>query len=564
MKRLLALFFVMLLILGLATSCSEHKSLDNAETEESTEPEDNTKPATGESDMEKSDEEPRMEGINEIKDWLGYMPKLGETPDEIVVINSFANDGEKLLAESLQGVTAREKAFLCLSGGNSEKWLAAIKKQLGEKVCISYISDVWAALEKYADCVPRKEYVLCDTGSVNAACTIAAAEGVLVAFEPGARKLEQLGYTKLADARGLSDADAIRRYKDKLSTIALVQQDPKNFALRDFGIAYGLGFYYYTESGKKQLDEAAEIHGYIDSGAPVFGWGPGDEYTHVKTKANHGLVTVPSDHAWNLSLYSALPREQLEQINEYGEGAEALEGKHYVAMIMTDGDNVQWIVNDFSGPKWFGSPERGKIPMAWMFPPTLLDVSPQTAKWLYLQQTKNDMFMNALSGTGYFYPSELPEEAFDRQLEKLEFYMDACDLDTIVIMDNFVPTKKALGKYASVERLRGGVLFTYPEKYKGAKGKIYWVNDKPFVSVRNSLWEVKDITAFAKEVARDIKRLGYDITTPDAYSVIVVHCWSHTYSDAVLFARKLMELDDKVKFVRVDQLIKLVADNVKH
>ena len=82
--------------------------------------------------------------------------------------------------------------------------------------------------------------------------------------------------------------------------------------------------------------------------------------------------------------------------------------------------------------------------------------------------------------------------------------------------------------------------------------------------MRNSLWEVKDITAFAKEVARDIKRLGYDITTPDAYSVIVVHCWSHTYSDAVLFARKLMELDDKVKFVRVDQLIKLVADNVKH
>ena len=51
---------------------------------------------------------------------------------------------------------------------------------------------------------------------------------------------------------------------------------------------------------------------------------------------------------------------------------------------------------------------------------------------------------------------------------------------------------------------------------------------------------------------------------PTPYSVIVVHCWSHTYSDAVEFARRLSVLDDKVEFVRADQLIKLVAENVKH
>jgi hypothetical protein len=74
--------------------------------------------------------------------------------------------------------------------------------------------------------------------------------------------------------------------------------------------------------------------------------------TTSNTKSNHGLVTVPSDHAWNLSIYSALPRERLEQINDYAAGATVAEdGRHYVALMMTDGDNVQWMVNDFTGPK---------------------------------------------------------------------------------------------------------------------------------------------------------------------------------------------------------------------
>ncbi len=564
MKNFFASLLAIILTGGIAVSCVGPGTTESTDSNAGTADETTAETATQTDNTGEGDDKERMKGINEIKDWLGYLPRLGETPDEIVVIENFADASDKLLAESLQGITARTKAFLCTAGNNSEKWLAAIKEQLGDNVKISYISDVWAALERFEDRVPRKEYVLYNSASVNAACTIASAEGVLLATEGNASRLDELGYTMLSDARGVSDADAIRQYKDRLSTIALVQQTPSNYALRDFGIAYRLGFYYYNDKDKRQLQEAEEIHGYIDPGAPVFGWGPGGEYDHVKTKSNHGLVTVPSDHAWNLSLYSALPRERLEQINDYAAGTVAEDGRHYVALIMTDGDNVQWMVNDFAGPRWYGNAERGSIPMAWMIPPTLLDVAPQTAKWLYLQQTENDVFLNALSGTGYFFPSEMPEQAFDSQLEKLKFYMDACDFDTTVIMDSFVPTKKTLERYASIERLYGGILFTYPDKYKGAKGKIYWASGKPFVSVRNSLWEIENIDDFARSVAEDIKKLGYDITTPDAYSVIVVHCWSHTYSDAVEFARRLSVLDDKVEFVRADQLIKLVAENVKH
>ena len=510
-----------------------------------------------------ADDGERMEGINEIANWLGYMPTLGAQPDAITVIQNFANDGDKLLALSLQGITARTKPVLCISGGNSDTWLEVIKEQIGDSVTVSYVDDVWAALDKFGGMVTRKEYVIYDADSINAACTIASAEGILIASEDNAASLDKLGYAKFTDARGMTDADAIRQYKDKLNTYALVQQVPTNYALRDFGIAYGLGFYYYDDANRKEIKESEEIHGYIDEGGVVFGWGPGDEYQHVKTKANHGLITIPSDHAWNLSLYSAFPREQLEQINGYAEGAEAADGKHYVALVMTDGDNVQWMVNDFNNAKWFGSAERGSIPMAWMIPPTLLDVAPQTAKWLFLQQTGNDVFVNALSGTGYFYPTELTESAFDKQIEKLDFYMNACDFDTITIMDNSVPSQELLDKYASVDKLKGGVLFTYPDYYKGARGKIYWSGDKPFISVRNSLWEV-DVSDFAESVAKDIKKLGYDITSADAYTVIVVHCWSQTYSDAVEFAKQLSLLDANVEFVRADQLVKLVADNVKH
>jgi hypothetical protein len=563
MKKFISALLTAFLISGLFSACTK----DGASSD--TTPDSNSDAVSSAADTTAADTtadtegDTRMEGINEIKDWLGYMPELGEKTDSITVIQNFASDADKLLAESLQGITARTKPTLCTAGNNAEVWLKVIKAQLGDKITISYVNDVWAALDKFGDMVPRKEYVIYDADSINAACTIASAEGILIASVGNSGELQKLGYTQFADARGMTDADAIRQYKDKLNTFALVQQIPSNYALRDLGIAYGLGFYFYDDSNRKEVKESEEIHGYIDEGGIVFGWGPNDEYQQVKLKANHGLITIPSDHAWNLSIFSSMPREQLEQINDYAAGTEAVDGKHYVALLMTDGDNVQWMVNDFNNAKWFGSAERGSIPMAWMIPPTLLDLAPQTAKWLFLQQTDNDVFLNALSGTGYFYPTELTSGAFDKQIEKLSFYMNTCDFDAITIMDNSVPSKKLLEKYASIEKLKGGVLFTYPDYYKGAKGKIYWSGDKPFIAVRNSMWDV-DADDFAKTVANDIKKLGYDITSPNAYSVIVVHCWSETYSDAVEFAKQLSKLDENVEFVRVDQLIKLVSDNVKH
>ena len=222
-----------------------------------------------------------MTGTNEIKDWQGYMPKLGELPDTITVIQNFSGNGELMLALSLQGLTARTKSVLCISGHNADMWLGAIKKQV-EGVKTSNVNDVWAALEKFGDMLSRKEYVLYNEKSVNAACTIAAAEGILVASKDEAEKLEQLGYKQAADAQGMTDADAIRAYKNKLNTTALVQQTPSNYALRDLGIAYGLGFYFYNDGNKNEVKESEEIHGYIDEGGIVFGWGPGDEYQHVK------------------------------------------------------------------------------------------------------------------------------------------------------------------------------------------------------------------------------------------------------------------------------------------
>jgi hypothetical protein len=37
-----------------------------------------------------------------------------------------------------------------------------------------------------------------------------------------------------------------------------------------------------------------------------------------------------------------------------------------VAFLMTDGDNIQWLLGPFStSPSWFASPDRGLVPLGW-------------------------------------------------------------------------------------------------------------------------------------------------------------------------------------------------------
>jgi hypothetical protein len=70
---------------------------------------------------------------------------------------------------------------------------------------------------------------------------------------------------------------------------------------------------------------------------------------------------------------------------------------------MTDGDNVQWLLNDFAAPggPWFGSPGRGSMPLGWTMSPAMGELAPSVLAALYRNATPGmDNFVAAPSGVG--------------------------------------------------------------------------------------------------------------------------------------------------------------------
>ena len=81
----------------------------------------------------------------------------------------------------------------------------------------------------------------------------------------------------------------------------------------------------------------------------VFGWGYGGSETEFFGSASqHNLMGVPADH---LSGSAASARWEVAVPNQPAHSptnTPTTPNKHYVAFVMSDGDNVQWLTNDFA------------------------------------------------------------------------------------------------------------------------------------------------------------------------------------------------------------------------
>ena len=81
---------------------------------------------------------------------------------------------------------------------------------------------------------------------------------------------------------------------------------------------------------------------------------------------------------------------------------------HTVTLLMTDGDNVQWLLNDMStSPSWWASPARGSLNLGWTLSLGLSELAPAAMGHLYDTASPptgpggRDYFVGGLSGIGY-------------------------------------------------------------------------------------------------------------------------------------------------------------------
>ncbi|MGN1040091.1 MAG: GxGYxYP domain-containing protein [Candidatus Fimimonas sp.] len=496
--------------------------------------------------------------------------------DKVYAIRQDAMSAKEFVTVSaLQGILAQEKATIFIV--NDDGSTAELLQSLSEKYVfeVRNVTDPWALISIFQDKFNGKYVLYNDYAdnaaygdqTINYAAVIAATEHYL----PIAKSLEKTaiasGYTLGFDATKseINTRYIFDNYKDKLSKSVVVHQNPTNRNLRDYAIAAKAmcfyGDYYDGDTSVKN-----DILAWADDNAPILGWTE-NEVNFVAVNSLFGKVTIAADHATNLSFLSASDVECLEQTNYVQREITPEKGKHYVAIVMSDGDNVQWMTKSFgTSEKYFGSNYRGAFPMTWTTSPSLYDLAPDVLQNFYNNATARDQFIAGPSGVGYVNVSEYGQDYSEDYAAYTAGYMEKTNLGYVNLLDNNMDIQ-SLQALASFDAVKGGV-WSVGNKYLEGNGDLYWVNDKPFLTMRETLWRIagddnsNKYYGFVERVAQRINNYACDYTTAEGYTLVVAHAWSIGTMDYI--NRFVNELDEDVVLVTAGEMLDMISKYVPH
>ncbi len=504
--------------------------------------------------------------------------------DKLYVIDAatFKSQEERHLAISLQGIVAKvEPQIFIITNEISYDYLDIISKNGVKLVFNDSKGEPWTVetlLKKFKPYINDFGYVLYRPSDkaegLNAATNLAALYGWLpvpVELEALAEKNELVLKEDFSDDEYniKFQKDFFKKYKKEFDFDAIVSSRYEWSGLRDLAIQQGF-YTFYIDEDEDTASLREKILNYAGSGTTVLGWAKYEKWYVSQASKNGGMV-IPSDHCHNNSFLASfkcdIPQQKHDKTKKYIDTS-----KHYVALVFSDGDNVQWLQNGFS--EYFNKLSlETQFPMTWTVSPSLQEFSPITAKMIYSASTVNDYFISGVSGAGYVNPTEYPLSALDDFTDVTAAAMLESGLNYVSILDstpdNMIEDKvleHRLEYYARYDNIKGGVLSLDPEKYQGGEGKVYFANGKPFVSNRLSLWHPDGEGALVteewlKEQAEIVNSYPADMETINGYTVINVHPWSISVENLAYF---VSQLDEDVQLVTVDELLTLVENNVPH
>lgn len=386
-------------------------------------------------------------------------------------------------------------------------------------------------------------YIRCGSGdtSTSAALTLAAASnGLLIAASDAvAAALDSLGLAQVRDVRGKRVSDVLNEALPTLSKKIFVFQDASKMGnLGDYAVFARAPMMAFGSDAKAQ----ATILGRSDELAVAFGWGPENEY--VSTLNQHGVYVHASDWSKNLAALgnvqwqTAKPPLAIESHYNYSAAV------HTVSFLMSDGDNIQWTLGGWStNEKWWGSSQRGAVPLGWTFSPATKWLAPTMLQQLLTNSTNNDELVAGPSGVGYMYPSQWPSETL-KNFTSLTFEgMKFAGMKSINIIgkgDN-APDLNLMEHFIADDTVDGMMYYSFGGGYSGLGGAVWSAGGKPVVSGRYSLWgeATSGPMLGVDALVKHLKALPKDDARVDGYSLIPVHAWSHTYADVVDVVNKL-------------------------
>ena len=489
-------------------------------------------PEAGEGEPAAEDPGPETAEPGFSADFDSPYPK-GRTAKTLYRITEPSSFSDRLTLASLEGLAAKnaDDQILIQNGASSlftpyieSGWGAAVTTKVDghavtlERLAAHYLAEGTA-----------KGYVLCSSdespdGSAAVAVSVAGLLDCAVATEKNRAMLDKAGYECFLDVSGWDDAELrSSEYWDRLSRTCAFEQPvsmvPK---LADYAVMAGAYFSFYDGH---RAAEHTKKYKFLDDGAIVFGYNNTlGEHDTVESFSSMNIQMVPADHAYNLSTLSGFSLAGIRQ-KEREQPAEPPEAVHTLCIILSDGDNIQWVLNNFAtSSEWYGSSRRGSFPMGWGASPALIDTAAPMLSYLYDKMTPKDEFLMQLSGLGYTFPSRWTTKARREMAEKLADSMARMDIRYAEILDDGGFREDVLRDFTAQEGIDGLFCIDY-SWYAGLGGKILWPDGKPAVSARYMIWADHPAGGIGY-IARKLNRASADPTDEDAYSFLIVHAWS--------------------------------------
>ncbi|MBN2131758.1 MAG: hypothetical protein JW741_19820 [Sedimentisphaerales bacterium] len=458
---------------------------------------------------------PRQRSPKAVVRVPGWGPKA-ESPGPLLVTGSLG--ATHMLAQSLAGLAAQavnegrsdEMVWIETDNPSYRLWYAGLIERLELEERGAF--DPWQLVDRYRKTGLIAGYVLYrydrSAGrvnqwraemdmSANVATTVAGLRRAVLVEEQLEATAQQHGLTKLFDARAMTPAECFETFKPQLNRTTMLTQDPKVPHNRAMAIAHKCAVAYGTQA------PVGEIMASLEPPAPIMGWNCGGEDEHTALPSRFGHIQTASNWALNLPILSA--------------GTDAYEGakiktldpgdidwddeRHAVSFVLSDGDNVQWMLgNFFTNPAYWSSSYSGAVPFGWTSCPAhLSQVCPEALDYLARTQPAHASIIEY--GGGYHYPdlfgaSRDDPKLLEKYARRVSEHMQrtGARIFGFICMDVDSPAARhAYEVYAAhIEGLVGMIAVQY-YPYDGGDGEVFWVRNArgveiPVATCKFSLW----------------------------------------------------------------------------
>ena len=476
-------------------------------------------------------------------------PTAAVTAKRLILVDYPAAD-EALTVGSLQGILANtSETQILVRDGAYQKYLPYTGAQAA---ALRADGSRWNTVSLLAEFGHfARGYVLCDDAGAAAAVSVAAALQAVIVPETLEDAAKSAGLEMREDVRGWDDTTL--RKSPYFSLLSDTIEQPVSLAPKLVDLAVMAGAYFgYSDSTDAKAHK--KTFSFLKDNAVIFGWNPVlGEYTTVLSLSQINMCLIPADHGSNYSTLSGLSGRTLAQ--KTADMPSGTERAHTVCLVMSDGDNLQWMTTQFTNEKHYGSAIRGEFPLGWGVPASIDTLAAPMAEYLFDRMSENDEFITHISGLGYTYPSKWTNKtALGVMAGQLAEQMEKTDTHIAAVLDDGGFHSAALDTILSQDGIDALFYFDYAD-YAGYKGEIRTVGGKPIISAKYRLWSGIDGCS-PEQIAAQINASSTDPDALDSYSLVVIHAWSGLDGDG-----NFVEGGDTMR--AVERLVQALGDDVR-